>query len=106
MKVLVFRSNTTQNGILIKDISFDRENLYPVVLNFDNHKDIGSARLSKDNNGDIYANILFRGDLHGKFYPAMGCSSFKLDCELVWRAEIIGLCSNPNVDPEIKSIEL
>lgn len=111
MKVLIFKSETSQNGVVISGVSFFEDVSYPMSLNFDQHRIIGTAKLSRDENGDIWADLDIEApvkdmwEFHkADFYPALG-GDIDGSKMILWPS-MIGLCTNPNCDPRIPSFKI
>lgn len=110
MKVLVFKHGFVHNRVLISNVLFDASKPYPLLINFDYNKVIGSARFERDENADIWANIDVNQDFEETHkglttWPAIGCHREKKD-HYEWRMDCVSLCPNRNADEEIGSITL
>lgn len=109
MKVLIFKNGTIQNGYSINHVAFyDVE--YPLMIDFDRHRIVGGAKLSRDENGDIWAELVFIAPVKDmwefyktKLYPALGG---RMDGRSTIYPDVISISPNPNCDPRIPNFTL
>lgn len=100
MKTIVFIPQVEQNGHLIEDAVIVNETV-PVWINFDRSiPPIGSATLTKDEKGIIYADFDLNGDYKG-FFPAIGG---QYGDKNTIEVKEIGVCGMRNTDEKIKAI--
>ena len=110
MKVLIFKKGTYHNGVKINEVSFYDNREYPLMIDFNRRRIIGSAELSRDENGDIWAELYVEAPIKDmwefhkvKLYPALGGN---MDGASILCPCVVSICTNPNTDPNIPSFTL
>ena len=100
-KILRYNKKDSDGDIFIKG-SVRFKNPVPLLKDFNNSNVLGKVNVFDTPTG-LKANF---EDEHSGLYPAVGIKVIKRDGNTILECELfsVGLCSMPNLDPEIKPI--